>query len=264
MLRGLAWALAGLVAILATLVWFAPAVFVDLAISQATAGRMRLANASGTFWDGRGRLVLADVQARTVAGADQSFDQTVVQGLALPGEVAWSISRLPMLIGRVEASVRLDGMPVPLRINGNFGELQLSAGNLNLAALDLARLGSPWNTIRPSALIGLRWNDLTIRQGLFEGKMTIELRDASTVLTPVQPLGSYQVDVASNGPAADIRLSTLKGPLNLSGSGTWTARAGLRFSAQAEPDASERERLQAFLALVGRREGEKIIIKIGA
>lgn len=263
-MRWIGWAIAGVLAMLATVVWFAPAVFVDLAIERATAGRMRLANTSGTFWEGRGRLVLVDVQADVVAGTDQALDRTVVQGLALPGELTWQIRRLPMLIGLVDASLRLDGMPAPLRINGNLTELRLSAGSLDLASLELSRLGSPWNTIRPSALIGLRWNDLAIRQGLFEGKMTIELRDASTVLTSVRPLGSYQVEVTSNGPAADLRLTTLKGPLKLNGTGTWTPRTGLRFSAQAESEPAERESLQTFLALVGRREGDKIIIKIGA
>lgn len=264
MLRWLAWLIAGLVAVTATLIWFAPAVMVDVALDRATAGRLRLANASGTFWEGRGRVVLADVLADVSTSNEAQGDRTVVQGLVLPGELIWSIKRLPVLLGMVEASLRFDGMAAPLRLSGSLNELRLSTGSLNLASIELSKLGSPWNTIRPSALIGLRWNDLIIRRGLFEGKMTIELRDASSVLTPVRPLGSYQVDISSNGPQADLSLTTLKGPLNLVGSGTWSGRTGVRFSAQATPDPAERERLQSFLALVGRREGDKIIIKIGA
>lgn len=263
-IRIVTWTLAGLIAVVATLVWFAPAVMVDVAIDRATAGRLRLANTSGTFWEGRGRLVFADLMADAPTSNEVTSDRTVVQGLVLPGEVAWSFARLPLLLGVIDGNLKLDGMSAPLRLAGGVNVLRLSAGNLNLASMDLSRLGSPWNTIRPSALISLRWNELTIRQGLFEGKMTIELKDASSVLSPVQPLGSYQIDVSSNGPQADVTLSTLQGPLNLTGNGNWTSRAGLRFVAQASPDISERERLQAFLALVGRREGDKIIIKIGA
>jgi general secretion pathway protein N len=261
---GLIWAAAALLAVLATLIWFAPAVMVDVALERATAGRLRLANASGTFWDGKGRIVLADVLADVSTSNEFVGDRTVVQGLVLPGELTWSIRRLPILLGMIDASLRIDGMAAPLRLSGSFNELRLSAGSLNLASMELSKLGSPWNTIRPSALIGLRWNDLTIRSGLFNGKMTIELRDASSVLTPVQPLGSYQIEVSGNGQQAVLNLSTLKGPLNLTGTGSWSDRGGLRFLAQASPDPAERERLQSFLALVGRREGEKTIIKIGA
>ncbi len=251
-------------AVLATLIWFAPAVMVDVALDRATLGRLRLANASGTFWEGRGRLVLADITAGVSTSNELAGDRTVVQGLVLPGELTWSIRRMPILLGMIDASLRVDGMAAPLRMSGSFNELRMSAGSLNLASMELSRLGSPWNTIRPSALIGLRWNDLTIRSGLFDGKMTIELRDASSVLTPVQPLGSYQIEVSANGPQAVLNLTTLKGPLNLTGTGSWSDRGGLRFVAQAKPDPEEQERLQSFLALIGRREGEKTIIKIGA
>lgn len=257
-------ALIGLAAVMATAVWFAPAVLVDTSLNLATAGRLRLANASGTFWQGSGRLVIADVLANVNTSNERIDDGTVVQGLVLPGEVRWTIGRLPLLIGMLDASLRLDGMSSPLRLSGRVDELRGSAGSLNLASIELSKLGSPWNTIRPSGLISLRWNDFTIRRSVFEGKLTIELRDASSVLTPVQPLGSYQIEVTGRGSQADLKIATLNGPLNLSGSGVWTSRRGVSFTAEASSDASEKERLQAFLALVGRRQGDKVVIKIGA
>jgi general secretion pathway protein N len=256
--------LIGLATAIATAIWFAPAALVDVALDRATAGRLRMANASGTFWQGRGRMVLVDTLANVNTSNERTDDGTVVQGLVLPGDVQWSISRLPLFIGMLEATLRLDGMAAPLRLNGRVDELRGSAGSLNLASIELSRLGSPWNTIRPSGLISLRWNDFTIKRSVFEGKMTIEIKDASSVMTPVQPLGSYQVDIESSGAKADLKLITLAGPLNLTGTGVWTSQRGVSFSAEANPDASEKERLQAFLALVGRRQGDKIIIKIGA
>ncbi len=52
--------------------------------------------------------------------------------------------------------------------------------------------------------------------------------------------------------------------MTLTGTGSWSDRGGLRFVAQATPEPAEQERLQSFLALIGRKEGEKTIIKIGA
>jgi general secretion pathway protein N len=83
-------------------------------------------------------------------------------------------------------------------------------------------------------------------------------------MTPVRPLGSYRVDINGLGSRAELKLQTLTGPLQLSGAGTWEARAGLRFEAEATAEPSEAERLRSFLGLVGRREGTRTIIRIGA
>ena len=165
----------------------------------------------------------------------------------------------------IDASVTLDGISAPLKLTGGFNEIRGSSATLNLPSVDLGRLGSPWNTIRPSAAVGLNWNDFAIRRGTFEGRLSIELREASSAMTSVRPLGTYKIDVDSKpAGATDVVLRTLRGPLTLNGSGVWDKRSGLRFSATAEADARERERLQGFLVLIGRREGDKVVFKIGA
>jgi len=83
-------------------------------------------------------------------------------------------------------------------------------------------------------------------------------------MTPVRPLGSYRVDVVGQGRRAELSIQTLAGPLRLQGSGSFDAQNGLRFTAEASTDAGEQGRLQSFLGLIGRREGERTIIKIGA
>lgn len=263
--RGLLWLLIAIPVVLAVMVAFAPASMADWALDRATAGRLRLADGQGSLWQGQGRVVLVDVKPAELAGAQAAArPEQILRGLALPGTLRWQVRAMPLLLGLVEAQLSLDGMTQPLRLSGSFGELRGSASSLSLPVLDLGRLGSPWNTIRPSAGIGVQWNDFTLKQGLFEGNMSIELRDAASAMTPVRPLGTYRVAVASAGRQADVTLATAKGPLNLSGKGRWSARSGLQFTAEAWPDASERERLQSMLNLVGRREGDRVIIKIGA
>ncbi|MCL4185568.1 MAG: type II secretion system protein N, partial [Burkholderiaceae bacterium] len=91
-----------------------------------------------------------------------------------------------------------------------------------------------------------------------------ELRDASSAMTPVRPLGSYRVEIVGHGGQADLSIQTLAGPLRLQGTGNFSARTGLKFTAEARPDAVEQARLQSFLGLIGRRDGDKTIIRIGA
>lgn len=249
--------LAVVVVSVATFLWNAPASLADWTLDRVSDGRVRLADTGGTLWAGRGRVVLVDI-------ATPSTDESLLNGLVLPGQLRWEVSALPLLIGRVDVTASLDGISAPLRLSGTFTEIRGSAATLNLPSVDLGRLGSPWNTIRPSAAVGLRWDGFTVERGLFEGKMSIDLRDASSSMSPVRPLGSYRIDVDSRRNGTNVVLTTISGPLNLSGTGVWNNRSGLRFSAVAESDARERERLQGLLSLIGRREGDKIVFKIGA
>jgi len=257
MFRWILFALAGLVTAIATTVATAPARFLDLALDRATLGRVRLAEADGTIWQGSGRLVFADVGA-------QDGQRLSTQGVAVPGRIGWAVRPWPLFAGLVDAAISVDGMAQPVRLQGSFAEMRVGPGALSLPSVELSRLGSPWNSIRPAGALAVRWEAMTIRGGQLQGKATIELRNAASAMTPVRPLGSYRVDIDGQGSRADVALQTLSGPLRLTGKGTWDARAGLRFEADASADPAEAERLQSFLGLVGRRVGERTVIRIGA
>ena len=268
MLRIIGALLLAVLVVLGTALGTAPARFLDPLLSGATHGRLRLAEAQGSLWDGSGRLVFTanavgtggDASAAPEAGSGpQALD-----GLALPGRVRWNLRALPLLVGIVDATFGLDGMAQPVRLQGSFGELRLGPGRLALPSVELARLGSPWNSLRPSGALGLQWEPLVLREGRIDGTAAIELRDASSALTPVRPLGSYRVGVDGRGANAVLQLTTLDGPLQLSGDGTWDARGGLRFEARATAQGEDAERLRSFLGVIGRREGENTIIRIGA
>lgn len=251
------YVLVGLVAAVASIAAAAPATFADALLRDATGGRVRIAEARGSLWHGDGRIVLADVAQSAIEGG-------VLAGLAVPGRIEWRIAPLPLLLARIDASIQVEGMARPVSLRGGLSELQIGEGALGFPSVDLSRMGSPWNTIRPSGALSLRWEGVTIRRGLFDGKLAIELRDTASAMSPVRPLGSYRIDVAGSGNQAAVTINTLSGPLFLQGSGSWNGRSGLRFVAEARPDASERARLESLLALIGRREGDKTVIRIGA
>lgn len=259
--RWAAFGLAGAAGALASALAFAPASWADLALREATLGRARLADAVGTVWRGSGRLVLADTDAGAAAAG--MVAGTVATGLAVPGRIEWTLRALPLVLGLVDATISLGPATAPVRISGNPTELRVGAGSVDLPSAQLARLGSPWNTIRPSAALSMRWDALTIRQGVLDGRASIELRDTSSAMTPVRPLGTYRIDVTGTGREVALSLATLSGPLNLQGRGSWDRRAGIRFTAEARVDGPEQLALQSLLVLIGRREGDRTIIRIG-
>jgi general secretion pathway protein N len=169
-----------------------------------------------------------------------------------------------LLIGRLDARIEHDSMAQPVQLSGRIGEWHATPGALMLPAMSLERLGSPWTTIRPTGSLAITWDALTVRDGRFEGRVAIELSHAASALTPVRPLGAYRVQVVGSGSQADLTMHTLSGPLLLEGKGRWNARSGLQFLAEARAEESEKLRLMPLLGLLGRREGERTLIKIGA
>lgn len=242
-------ALAGIAAAL----WHGPASWLDAALRQFSHDRVRLAEASGVWWRGEGRLVLLDGSGQT----------PVTAGFALPGPLRWELRLAGLPLGVIDATVTMPGAERPLRLSGSLAQFRLEPGALRLPAVDLSRLGSPWNTIQPAAELSLRWEPLLLRPDAVEGRFAIEFSQVSSAMTPVRPLGHYRVEVVGAGPQASVSLGTLSGPLQLTGSGNWSARGGLRLTAQAWAEGAEQARLQSLLALIGRREGERTIIRIG-
>jgi general secretion pathway protein N len=263
--RILLYAILGVVVAVATLLATAPATLVDWGLSQATGGRVRLADASGSIWSGQGRVVLVDIATEAERGnRGTRRGATSLAGVVIPGTIRWHISALPLLVGRLQANASHESMATPVTLTGTTARLQGTGGSLQLPNVNLARLGSPWTTVRPTASLGVTWQPFVLEHGRFIGQATLELRDVASALTPVRPLGAYRISIDGTGASSRIEMSSIEGPLRLSGDGTWTPRAGLRFTAYAQADEPERQRLQSLLGLLGRREGARTMIKIGA
>ena len=179
MLRWIDFGLAGLAAVIGTSVATAPARFVDLALERATLGRVRLAEAEGTIWKGSGRLVFADL------GGAGDAQRLSTPGVAVPGRIGWAVRPWPLFAGLVDAAISVDGRAQPVQLQGSFAEMRVGPGALSLPSVELSRLGSPWNSIRPAGALAVRWEPLTIRGGQMQGRATIELRDAASAMTPV-------------------------------------------------------------------------------
>lgn len=254
--RWIALAVAGTLSALASLAAFAPASLADLALDRLSLGRARLAEAEGTLWNGSARLVLTDAPGTESAGG-------ALRGFAFPGTFRWKLGALPLVFGLVDATVSVDGAGAPVRLSGQPSDLRVSAGEMHLPGVELSRLGSPWNTIRPSSAVSLQWPSLAVRQGVLDGQFALELRDVAAAIVPVRPLGSYRIEVRGDGRDVKLGLSTLSGALSLDGQGSWDRRQGLRFEAQARATDDNRVRLQSLLTLIGRREGDRTVIRIG-
>ncbi len=261
LLRPWYWALAGmLLGLLLTIVLFAPARWLAAAVSYASDEKVQLQDASGTVWNGSAWLVLT--------GGSQSRDATT-----LPSRLEWQLR--PRLLG---ARVALESacctrQPLQLDISWQPGRtlLQLADSDIDLPSSLLAGLGTPWNTLQLDGRLGARSKNLQLAlvqgRSQLSGTLDIRLDQATTRLSTLSPIGSYQLRLLGGAPGSTARpeltLDSQPGSsLLLQGKGEWID-GKFRFRGEARADAGKEEALNNLINIIGRRSGDRSILSVG-
>jgi general secretion pathway protein N len=255
--RLLLFALVGLLAVAGTVLWLAPAQWAAAAVRGATHGRIDLAEASGSLWNGQATLVLA---SGLEAGAARA---------SLPERLSWRLSPWPLLVGTVDLVLsHPSALSQPLAVRADSRGASLQATTVRLPAAMLAGLGAPFNTVRPGGLITITWDHLEIGAGRLRGALGAEWQYASSALTPVSPMGHYRLQTNGVFPGMTLDLQTVSGPLELTGSGTIAEGGRFKFNglARAVPgtDPAVKTRLTNLIALLGRRDGDAAVLSFGS
>lgn len=258
--RRIAW-LAAIVGLLLALLMYAPARWLAQALTSASRGQVQLVNPRGTIWTGRADLLLT--------GGEGSRSET-----ALPQGIHWQLA--PRLVSGVPAlGIRLTApccTPEPLgfTLTPRWGgaELQIDPFNSRWPAELLVGLGTPWNTLRIEGQLALQSQGLTLRwdQGRanIKGGLNIDSLDTASRLSTLRPLGSYRMELRASpdGHTATLNLSTLRGDLQLQGSGQWVG-GRLRFQGQAQAAPGSEVALTNLLNIMGKRRGPISVFNIG-
>ncbi len=249
-LLGAAWAL----------VAYAPATWVANAVAHASARRLLLCDAQGSWLDGSARVVLS-------AGA-QGRDAAV-----LPGTLHWELGLRRIWRGALDLQLRWPRLaqgPLNWRLQATIGgwKLRQLAGEPWQAALPAALLqglGTPWNTLAPRGMLHLELQraELSSSAGRLnlQGLVRIDALDMSSRLSTLAPLGSYRVLLQGRGATAELRLRTLSGALLLTGDGVWNGNR-LQFSGTARAAAGRQQELATLLGLLGQPDGDHVRIAL--
>ena len=73
---------------------------------------------------------------------------------------------------------------------------------------------------------------------------------AGSKMTNVSPLGNYQAELLTQGSMISVALSTVEGPLQLDGKGSWAIQAAPNFSGTARVPSSLQQQLSPILRLI--------------
>jgi general secretion pathway protein N len=224
------------VAVIAT----APATLIDARLQHASHGRLRLAEAHGTLWSGSGQIEVRDSAGR----------------IGVAKDLAWRFLPESLLRGRLVCEVGLDQSANRFPVTVSLSRIEVANADVSLPATVLG-LGLP--KLAPLGLTGdvlLHVASLTIERKEMQGNATLLWRDAGSVLTPISPLGDYELRLDGEGATVHAYLRTIQGPLRLEGKGSWANGNNPVFLATAQVAAEHQQQLAPLLRLIAVERGE--------
>jgi general secretion pathway protein N len=229
----------GLGAYAAALIALAPATLIDERLQRASDGRLRLASAEGSLWSGAGWIELRDPGGRA--------------GVAK--RLTWRVRPESLLRARLVADVELDQAARHFPVTFSLSRMEIADARISVPAAVLG-LGVPrLAPLRLSGEVLLDIPHLSLERGRMDGNATLQWRAAGSALTPISPLGDYEVHFKAAGPTVHAALSTLEGPLQLEGKGTWSNGAPPSFLVTARVPEQHQEQLAPLLRLIAVERG---------
>lgn len=246
------WACTGAVlGVLWVLLAFAPATWLAAGLAHWSQGKVQLAQAQGSVWDGSARLLLAPGGQKPVLLPGRVRWTAKVQGLGL------RLNLLPDCCASRPAQIVFSpGLWSPSVVVQDL--------DIRLPATLLAGLGTPFNTLGFGGTVVVTSPKVQVQmhaqQWQLEGAAQLQLLQLSSSLSTLPALGSYQIDV-QGGRKPKVDLRTLDGALQMQGAGSWqNGRFGFQGQAQAAPGYEDA--LANILNVIGQRNGAVSVIRI--
>jgi hypothetical protein len=177
----------------------AQAVWADRLLSFFTSGALRIAEPSGSVWQGQGVPI---INVSRLLGGSESGSSTAFQRLStgISWEVRVDIFRAAMTLRLRSPDLRWSDSSSDITISA-LG-IELPAGQWMWEPLRLQELGGLAGLGRISGRLKHNWSDLSIGWGgsidLKSQGFLVNFYELSSGLTPIQPLGEYRITFESN------------------------------------------------------------------
>ena len=222
-----------IVVFLVTLIITAPAGLLGKVVESASKGQFVLANATGTVWQG----------SAIPAIRQRSGDLLAMEKLH------WDIAFWPVFTGKLITRVQWDNVEQsqPMLVTVSFKQIELRNAVLPLQAAVLGELTPMLQPVQLSGKMQIKSELLTLTTKGINGNAVAEWLNAGSVLSAVNPLGNYRINLTGAGDKLDVTLITISGALLLDGNGSFTLNQGLRFQVTARASADSKGRLDELL-----------------
>jgi general secretion pathway protein N len=231
------YAVFGLVFYLLFLIVEMPASWFAWGLNHYSHGAVRLDPLGGSLWSGNGRIVIY-------------YPQTTPHDL---GTAEWSINPLWLFTGRIQMrwQAKTQETNIDTTVQFGSGQVQWIDTDATFPAQSVSTLYPPAALLSPKGQARLHTAKFSVGQKGIEGKGEIVWQNAGSGLSGVQPLGDYRLEIIGGGNTANLKLTTVSGPLALDGQGKWQLQDGqLQINGTAVPREQTTE-LEPLLKLMG-------------
>jgi general secretion pathway protein N len=236
------------------------------AVASQTACRVMLHQPTGTIWQGSAALAFSEPNASS-DGCREPLSVT---------ERFYWVSSCKLLSLSCATELQFAALEQTQFINWSLAKTQILANGIKLPANILEGLGNPWSTLRPRGELGARWTDINLANfgdsnagnASASGVIRIIISRLTSPISPVKPLGGYEISANIDQNGMNWILSTTSGPLLLKGQGEFSNKtdnagkgAGMHFSGEASASPEAQESLIGLLSLLGKKEGDSYRLK---
>ena len=239
-MRTLPLAILGVAAYAAFLVATVPARFVAAQLESRARGQVRVHEAHGTAWHGAARAEVA------IPGGWMPLDN-----------LAWRLLPGELLHGRIGFAVdaQASGLAAQATVARSASAWH-AAGQANGTPAFAAAMLPLLSTWRPEGNISIRtggfdWNDREAR-----GDVQADWSDAALALSQVRPLGAYRATLHAEGASGKLTVTTLDGPLRVTGQGDIVFPSSFTFNGEARGQGPAAPSLDPLLDLMGPRRAD--------
>ena len=246
-----------------------PISWVSGSLASQTGCRVMLQQPIGTIWQGSAALAFSEPNA-TEGGCRDPMSVTE--------RFHWATS-CKLLSMTCNTELQFAAFEQLQFISWSLSKTQIASNEIKLPANVLEGLGNPWSTLRPRGELGARWTDINLA-GLManlpgfgpgntppSGVIRIIISNLTSPISPVKPLGGYEISANIADTGLNWTLSTTSGPLLLKGQGEFsnkssiTGSKGMQFSGEASASPESQESLIGLLSLLGKKEGDTYRLK---
>ena len=229
-------AIVGIPAFAVFMVLTAPASFIAARARDESRGRVHFDETRGTFWSGSMRALV------DAPGGPVTLER-----------IAWRLVPAKLVEGRLAFDVSVDSRDARANVQvlRGWSEWEARDGTARIDARLLPAFSPLVAAWRPEGALSITIGDVRWDEQQLHGPVTVEWLDAGVTLSEVKPLGAYRLVLQGTGATAKIALSTLSGPLEISGNGEWKLPRAMAFTGEARAQGSSAAALEPLLNLMG-------------
>jgi general secretion pathway protein N len=239
-MRAPAIAALGIAAFVVFLVATTPASFVASQLQRRAAGQVEFLESSGTLWNGRAKARVATPGGPFVV---ERVDWRFLPSRLAAGRIAFDVN------------VAASGLDANAQLGRGLTDWEVATLQARIKAATLASILPLAGAWRPEGSIEVASPGLTWKDGEARGSANVEWRDATLAFTDVKPLGSYRLEARGEGGPAKLSVTTLSGPLRVSGKGELSG-SRVSFSGEARGEGDAAKALEPLLDLIGARRAD--------